>query len=420
MFINNFICVILNEKEIDRMDDKYIELLINKCTNVKEVPVLFISFNKEIRNFIDKLVDYVKKLGINDIYLEEVDQYLIHDLLKSMSYEEMDASPYFNKSIWDEYAKKGASFLMLETEIPHLMDDIDPKKIGYMGKLKRSTKPLYRKLQEECKIPWCIAAYPGEEWAREIFKNDNDAYDKLKNYIFNMCMVDRDNPSDEWEKLLEKNTKIMKKLNSLNLEKLHYKNSLGTDLVIYLPKNYRYASTKDNNVIVNMPSYEVFTSPIYDKTEGIVYSAKSLSYNGSKIDDFWIKFKDGKVIDMDAKVGRDVLEEIINTDEYSCYLGEAALVEKDSPIARLNINFETTLIDENASCHLALGAGFAECLDKGLTMSKEELKSNGINDSKQHVDFMIGTDDLCILGTTYDKREIKIFENGKFSSDILG
>ena len=401
------------------MDEKYIELLINRCTTINKVPILFISYNKEIQEFIDKLVKRVKQLGVEDIYLECIDNYLIHDELKEMSLEDMDKSPHFNKKIWDEYAEKGASFLMFETEIPHLMDDIDPKKIGYASKLKRTTKPLYRKLQEKCELSWCIAAYPGEKWAKDIYGDNKDSYTKLKNAIYKMCMIDKPDPIKQWDNLLEKNIKTINTLNNLNLEKLHYQNSLGTDLYIYLPNNYLYSSAKDNDIIVNLPSYEVFTSPIYNKTNGIVYSSKPLIYNGVSINNFWIKFKDGKVIDYDAEIGKEVLGEIINTDENSCYLGEAALVEVDSPIDKMNTNFKTTLIDENASCHLALGAGFNECIKDGLKMEEEELLKNGINVSKQHVDFMIGTKDLTITGYTKNGKIIKIFENGKFSEEIV-
>ena len=401
------------------MDDKYIKLLIDRCTNVKNIGVLVISYNKEIQPFIDKIVKYVKSIGVEDIYLDCEDKYKVHDELKTMSYTDIDNSPYFNKSIWDEYVKKGASFLMFETEIPNLNNDIDPKKISYATKVQRSTKPLYRKLQLQCKLAWCIASYPGEAWAKSIYKNDELAYDKLKSAIYKMCMIDRDNPVKEWDNLINKNMKIINKLNSLNLEKLHYKNSLGTNLEIYLPENYLYSGARDELCIVNMPSYEVFTSPVYNKTNGIVYSSKPLFYNDACIDSFWIKFQDGKVIDFDAKVGKEVLEEIINSDDYSCYLGEVALVEAGSPIDAMNINFGTTLIDENASCHLALGAGFSECIQNGTSMDEKELFLHGINVSKQHVDFMIGTDDLNIVGTTHDGKEVKIFENGKFSQDVL-
>ena len=397
------------------MEDKYVKLLIDKCTNLKNNKSLFIRYNSDSKDFVSRIVSYAKSIGVSDIYLEEEDIYHTHDLLKSLSLEEMKNSPYFNKKIWDTYAEKGASFLMIETEFPHVMDDIDPEKIGLMGKLVRESKPLYRKLQRECKLPWCIACYPGELWAKDIFPNDSDAYEKLKSSIFKVCMLEEDNPSLAWDNFIERNTSIMKKLNSLNLYRLHYTNSLGTDLYVYLPDGYLYAGGKDDLCIVNMPSYEVFTSPLYNKTHGIVYSSKPLMYNGSLIDKFWIKFKDGKVCDYNAEVGFDVLKEIIETDEYSCYLGEAALVEYNSPISNLGFNFGTTLIDENASCHLALGAGFAECIKDGLNMSIEELKTHGINDSKQHVDFMIGTADLNITGETKNGEVIPIFENGNFS-----
>lgn len=406
-------------REGDRMDDKYIELLINNCTNLKNIGVLVVNYSKEIQPFIDKLVSYARSIGVDDIYLDCEDKYKIHDELKNMSYKDIDNSPYFNKSIWDEYVKKGASFLMFETETPGLNDDIDPKKLGYASKLKRTSKPLYRKMQVQCKLAWCIAAYPGEAWARSVYGDDDGAYDKLKGAIYKMCMIDKEDPIFEWNSLIDKNATVIEKLNNLNLEKLHYKNSLGTDLEIYLPDNYLYSGARDELCIVNMPSYEVFTSPVYNKTNGIVYSSKPLVYNDALIDSFWIRFKDGRVVEYDASVGKEVLGEIINTDEYSCYLGEAALVEVGSPIDAMGINFGTTLIDENASCHLALGAGFSECIKDGTTMSDDILLSHGINISKQHVDFMIGTDDLNIIGTTRDGREVKIFENGKFSHDVL-
>ena len=399
------------------MDEKFIKLLINNCTDLKNNKILFISYKKEIKEFINKLVNYAKNMGVEDIYLDEEDILLTHEIFKNIKEEEIKESTYFDKSIWDEYAKKKASFLIFETEYPGLMDDINSEIIGLVGKRKQETRKLFRKMEERCELPWCIAAYPGEMWAQKLF--GNNSYNKLKDYIFKICMLDKENPDEEWQKLINKNSRIIDKLNKLNIEKLHYKNSLGTDLELYLPNNYQYSSAKDSICIVNMPSYEVFTSPIYNKTEGIVYASKPLVYNGGLIDKFWIKFKNGKVIDYDAKIGKDLLKEIIETDNNSCYLGEAALVEKDSPINKLNINFNTTLIDENASCHLALGAGFPECIKDGLNMSTTELLNNGINSSKQHVDFMIGTDDLEITGYTKDNKEIKIFEQGKFSKEIL-
>ena len=399
------------------MEEKYIELLLEKCID-KESKILFIHYQKEIDNFIQKLIKKAKEKGILEIYLDCEDIYKTHALLKESTEKSILESEYFNSSIWDKYANKFASFLIIETEYPNLMEDIPDDLIALAAKRKRETRPLYRKMVENCTLSWCIAAYPGKEWAKHIFNKENSE-EKLKQAIFKTCMLDKDNPLDCWDNHLKKTQNLITTLNKLKLTKLHYQNSLGTSLDIYLPKNYQFSSAKDQKVIVNMPSYEVFTSPDYKKTEGIVYNSKPLYYNGKKVDNFWIKFVEGRAVDYDAKIGKEILKAIIEGDERSCYLGECALVEYDSPISNLNITFGTTLIDENASCHLALGAGFAECLKNGLKMKEEELINHGINSSKIHVDFMIGTSDLSITAITDKNQEIVIFENGNFSKEII-
>ncbi len=399
------------------MEEKYIELLLEKCID-KESKILFIHYQKEIDNFIQKLIKKAKEKGILEIYLDCEDIYKTHALLKESTEKSILESEYFNSSIWDKYANKFASFLIIETEYPNLMEDIPDDLIALAAKRKRETRPLYRKMVENCTLSWCIAAYPGKEWAKHIFNKENSE-EKLKQAIFKTCMLDKDNPLDCWDNHLKKTQNLITTLNKLKLTKLHYQNSLGTSLDIYLPKNYQFSSAKDQKVIVNMPSYEVFTSPDYKKTEGIVYNSKPLYYNGKKVDNFWIKFVEGRAVDYDAKIGKEILKAIIEGDENSCYLGECALVEYDSPISNLNITFGTTLIDENASCHLALGAGFAECLKNGLKMKEEELINHGINSSKIHVDFMIGTSDLSITAITDKNQEIVIFENGNFSKEII-
>lgn len=403
--------------KMEEMEDKYIDLLLETCIDLNH-KILFISYQKEIEQFIKKLVTKAKAKGISEFYLEMENIFYTHQFLKTKSEEEIMASNYFDKSIWDVFAKKKANFLIFETEYPKLMDDISDNLIAKVAKKKNDTRPLYRKMVEKCAISWCIAAYPGKMWAEAIYK-ENNSYLKLKEAIYKMCMLDKENPLRSWKEHLSKLQRIIKILNRLNLEKLHYSNSLGTELDVYLPKKYRFSSAKDGNVIVNMPSYEVFASPIYNKTTGIVYSSKPLNYNGKIVDQFWIKFIDGKAVDYDAKEGKKILKSVIENDKNSCYLGECALVEYNSPISLMNKTFGTTLIDENASCHLALGTGFAECLEDGLNLEPQELLNSGINVSKTHVDFMIGTSDLFIVGTTITGEEIIIFKNGNFDENLL-
>ena len=212
-------------------------------------------------------------------------------------------------------------------------------------------------------------------------------------------------------------------MNELNFKTLHYTNSLGTDLYVGLSDGAKWCGAGEpmpsgRRIVANIPTEEIFTSPNRLMTSGIVYSSKPLVYNGYIIDDFWIKFEDGKVISFDASKGKDVLSSIINGDDTSCYLGECALVPYDSPISNSGVIFYTTLFDENASCHLALGTGFPNTLDGTDGKEKDELISMGLNVSDVHVDFMIGTSDLKIEGVTYDGKNVLIFENGNFCIDM--
>lgn len=399
---------------MEELENKYIELLLKKCLNFKKSKSLFISYNKVNKDFVEKVIMYAKKLGVEDIGIDEEDNEVKHQKLKEETNEEIEKDPYFDKNKWNKYAKKDANFLILDTEFPGLYDDIEPEKIAKAGYINRETRKLFREKEITYQIPWCIAALPNEMWAANIFKNNKNAYEKLFKVICQMCMVDEKDPIKSWDNYLKKTDENTKKLNDLKIKSLTYKNNIGTNLKIYIPEDAIWTSAaEDEDMFVNMPSYEIFSSPDYKKTEGIVYSSRPLVYNGGEIDEFYLKFKNGKVIDFDAKKGKDILKGIIESDANSCYLGEVALVNYDSPISNTGLVFGTTLFDENASCHLALGDGFSDCIKDGIKKTKDELLALGINQSTTHVDFMIGTKDLNIEAETSEGKKL-IFKNGNF------
>ena len=393
------------------IETKYMELLLKRCLCVEKDTPLFINYNKLNKDFVDRLVEYSKSLGITDIYLDEEDSEKVHDLLNEISLDEIENHEMFNSKVWDEYAKKDAAFLMLDAEIPKLMDDIDSEKIAKAALTKRKTKPVYKERQLNSEIAWCIAALPNKFWAEEIFGDSENPIDDFWDILADICMLNTENPIASWNEFLEKQSQNMKKLNNLKIKKLHYKNSVGTDLEIELSENTIWQSASSGKWIVNLPSYEIFTSPDYRKTNGVVYSSMPLIYNGKEIKDFYLEFKDGKVTNFDAKEGKDILKEIIKGDELSDALGEVALVNYNSPISNTKMVFKSTLLDENASCHLALGSGFLECIKDAEKYSKDELKEMGLNDSKNHVDFMIGSKDLLIEAET-ENGKVTIMENG--------
>lgn len=399
--------------------EKYADLLLEKGVNIQKNQPLLISAPLESYEFIRILTKKAYELGVTDIEYDFNDEIIKHDALKYLSVDDLKKTKIFDKKIFDEYAKKDAAFLMLISENPHLMNDIDGDKIGKTAIFSRRSKPLYKERQHNNEIVWCIASVATLDRAKVMFPNSNNALNDLWSAIFDACYINEDEPNKKWEQFLNENNKKTDILNNLHIKELHYTNKLGTDLKINLLENSVWCGAGEKTLdgqyfIANIPTQEVFTTPNRFGTNGIVKASKPLIYNGAFIDEFYIEFKDGKVVGYDAKKGKDALKEIIESDENACFLGEVALVDYNSPISKSKLIHYETLYDENASCHLALGSGFIECTKGFNNKTKDELLNLGFNYSDNHVDFMIGTEDLSIVATTFDGKQIEIFEDGNF------
>ena len=388
---------------------KYAELLLKRCLCIKKGQPLFISTSIEVLDFIRVLTNTALKLGVKDIYYDYNDPYIKHDHLKYLNKNDIKDNLLFNKKMYDEYTKKGAAILMLCGTNTDIMSDIDNNKLDFTAKLANTSRKYFKEKQLNNEIPWCIAAVSTKDHAKKVFPNSENPVNDLWNAIFKMCLVDKENPIKEWNNKIKTNNIRVVKLNKINITKLIYKNKLGTNLTIGLKNNIwcgANSKMKDGrSLLVNMPSEEIFTSPDKNSINGIVYASKPLIYNGNTIEDFWIEFTNGKVINYVAKKGKNILKSIINTKGGN-KLGEVALVDINSPISKSNILFYETLYDENASCHLALGEGFLEC--------SKDKNPTWLNKSDTHVDFMIGDNTLNIEAIT-DKGSISIMKDGKFT-----
>ena len=409
--------------KLEKLQEKYASVILKTCLKIKKDQPLFISANYERIDFVRILANVALENGVKDIYFDLSDSYLKLSVLKNLKLEDLKQLQFWNKEKWNEYAKKGSAFVMLASEMPGLMKDVDPKLLSDLAIHALETQKEFNMLREKSEVPWCIAAVPTELWAKQLFPETENSLEKLWNTIFKICNITDENPEDTWKEKIKSLSKRCEKLNKYHFKTLVYQNDLGTDFKIDLPKKHIWASGKETlingtDVLVNFPTEEVFTSPDCDSANGIVYSSKPLAYQDNIIEDFWIKFENGKAIDCGAKKGKEVLENIINSCKNSNKLGEVALVEYDSSISKTDIIFYETLYDENAACHLALGSAFSECIENGSKMSPNELIDNKINICTNHVDFMIGTKDLKITGITEDDTEVVIFESGNFTEEF--
>lgn len=402
---------------------KYARLIARTGANIQKGQPVKLYASVEQYEFITILVDECYKAGASKIDIEWEHQPITklnfrHRTLKSLSKVEK----------WEEEKLK----LMTE-ELPCriyiLSEDPDGLKGVNQEKMQKSRiarYPIIKPYRDaiENRHQWTIAAVPSHIWAKKVFPEltKSQAYNKLWDEILKTVHITEDNnPEEIWKKHNETLREKCDWLNAQKFDYLHYKSSNGTDFKAWLIPEGIWCGgcelTKQGVVFnPNLPTEEVFTSPMAGKAEGKVVSTKPLSYEGQIIDNFSITFRDGKAIEWEAEKGESLLTKMITMDETACMLGELALIPKTSPINESGILFYETLFDENASCHLALGAGFNDCIEGHLDKSNEECRALGINDSMIHVDFMIGANDLEITGYK-DGKATKIFENGNWSNN---
>lgn len=405
----------------ERLIENYAELIVREGANVQKNQYVVIRTGVYEEEFASIVARKCYEAGAKRVFmrwesskLNQVDLlYAEEEDLKHVFYfEEMES-----KFMLDELP----TLIWLDGEDPDGLKGIDASKAARIKRARYMVTGKYREASENHHA-WVIAGVPSLPWAKKVFPNlsDEEAIEKLWKAILKTSRAYEGDPIKNWKEHDEDLKNRCKYLNSLNLKKLKYKSSNGTDLEVGLIPGVRFAAgsekTLEGNVFSpNIPTEECFTSPMKGEAEGIVYSTKPLSYQGQLIEDFSVRFHEGKAVEVNARVGEEALRSILTLDNGSSYLGECALVPFHSPINETGILFFNTLYDENAACHLALGTGFPELYPDYEKYTDDEIRSFGINKSLSHVDFMIGSEDLDITGITLDGKEIKIFHNGDWA-----
>lgn len=406
--------------QLDKRIDKFAELAVKVGINVQPGETMLIRVDVEARDFARRCVREAYKAGAKHVYVEYSDEINTREKYLSAPDAAFDEYPEWQSHKYTQIAKEGGSFLTIVSNNPDLMKGVDPDRIGRAQKVASGYLKEWRSYTLSDKCKWSIVAVPSEAWAKRVHPELplDEAVENLWTEILDCTRVTED-PIAEWKRHNENLDKKTKMLNEMNFKTLKYKSS-KTDLEIGLPEGHIWlsGSSKDEKGVdfnANMPTEEIFGMPHKYRVDGVVHSTKPLVYSGSIINDFWIKFENGKIVDYDAKEGKEYLKNLVETDEGSVRIGEVALVPYDSPISNKNIIFYTTLFDENASCHLAIGAAYTSCIENGDELSEEEKDAKGVNTSLTHVDFMVGDSDLDIMGIKQDGSEFKIFENGNWA-----
>ena len=397
---------------------KYAKLIACVGANVQKGQQVKLSVSVENSEFALMVVEECYKAGASKVTIDwNVDK------LALINYKYQDIETLKTVEEWEIKKLERETELLparifISSSNPDGLKGIDQKKMmevrQVVGKI---TKP-YRDAIDN-KHQWTIAAMPGKEWAKKIFpdKPIKEAMKLLWEAIYKTTRLQGD-PIKNWNEHSNNVASKNKILNDLNIKTLYYKSANGTDFKVSLTGKTNfgggYLDTIDGvRYNPNMPTEESYTSPDKYSAEGVVYSTKPLSVMGNLVDNFGFRFEKGKVVEvLGDEPTKAILEKLVSIDEGASYLGEVALVPFDSPVNQTGILFYNTLFDENACCHLAIGAGFEDCIKDFEKLTAEERKAVGLNDSMIHVDFMIGSSDLEIVAETFDGKTVKIFENG--------
>lgn len=400
----------------------YANILLTKGLNLQKGQILVVNAPVESSAFVTILTKEAYTCGASQVVCNWRCDDTTRLRYEYESQEQFETFPDWRREFSLSYYRQNAAFLSLISANPYLMSVIDTKKIFAWQKAQNEALKEYIDGMMASKTTWLVAAVPSKVWASILYPQleDDAAYNALWNQILQSSRADGADPLADWDAHLANLAARRQWMTEQHFSALRYTNSLGTDLTIRLPEKHIWqggAETSASGISfnANIPTEEIYTAPCADGVDGVVYSTKPLVYNGNVIDKFRLVFKDGKVVEAHAETGDDVLQKLVAIDEGAGRLGEVALIPYHSPISLSNILFYETLFDENASCHLALGASYPTCLAGGAEMTKEETEQAGLNDSMIHVDFMVGSPDLSITGIKADGSKVPIFLNGDWA-----
>lgn len=402
--------------------EAYAQLVVQKGCNLKPGQELFLRVSTDCVEFARLLTEAAYRLGARHVTVRFHDEKISRLHYDHCALEIFETVPEWAALLNNSMARDGAAVLTVDSEDPLAMVGIDPAKPVASARASHIACKEFFDAMDLGRLVWCIVGAASPNWAKHVFPDLplEEATARLWDAIFKTVRLDAADPAAAWDAHRASFVAKSTWLNEQRFDKLHYSNSLGTDLTVGLNPGSIWKGGGDVLVdgtpfFPNMPTEEIFTVPNRLRAEGIVYSSLPLVHNGSLIEDFWLRFEDGRVVESQARVGDEMLKSIFSVDENASRLGEVALVPYSSPIRETDILFYSTLYDENASCHLAVGLGFPDCIEGGTNMSEDELLAAGVNKSATHVDFMIGTVDLNITGIKADGSEVPVFVAGEWA-----
>lgn len=407
---------------LEKLLEQYATLAIYNGVNVQVNQLLVINATVDCADFVRKVVKKAYEKGASEVKVNWSDDIVSKLRYENASDEILSTIPEFKLQEIEYEQNQKCCYLSIRSPNPMIFKDVDPSKLHLEQKASGIAFKPFRNYTMSSIGQWSMLLLPNPTWAKLVYPNleEEKAVEALYKQIFACSRVEEANDvAAAWQEHIQQLKRYQNILNTYAFKSLHFMNSLGTDLSVELVENHLWAGGSEATpegieFIPNIPTEECFSMPFKYGVNGTVYATKPLNVQGKLIEDFYFEFKNGKVINFDAKQNKESLQNLLDMDKGSRYLGEVALLSNDSPISASGLVFYNTLFDENASCHLALGNCYPMNIKDGEKMSQEELEAKGANFSMVHCDFMFGSNDMNVIGIKEDGEKVTVFENGNF------
>lgn len=329
--------------------------------------------------------------------------------------------PASQKAMVAEQIEDGWAKISLDgREEPNLLSALDQTRHAHNERaLREINLPLHTAMFAG-RNPWTIAALPTPGWAAQVLGGpaDSQTRERMWDVLTPILRLDAEDPSRAWREHARELERRCMQLDEADLEWLHF-TAPGTDLRIRLNPASRWVGglcKRPNGgcYLPNIPTEEVFTTPDWRSTTGRASVTRPVSVLGGTVEGGWFEFRNGEVVDYGARAGKELLDAYFQLDPRGRFLGEVALVDVSSPIFRSGLVFHNILLDENAACHIALGRGISMAMENGAALNADELHEIGCNKALVHTDFMIGSEEMNLTGTTRTGGQVEILRAGRF------